>query len=84
MFPEVTKIEVSEATAQALVTVSNGDQHAFRLTADDLSTSVQEMLKDAKEGKLAMYLSFYEGDTEEEINSTLAEASDWKPVFQTA
>lgn len=77
---EITQIQLSEESRQAVVSLANGDRHVFGLTgpADDATA---EMIQDVKSGKLGLYLSFFEGGTEEEVSDSLAEADDWKVVY---
>lgn len=77
---KVTNIRVSQATAQAVVVLENGDRHAFNF-GDNYDDGLQEMLTDAKSGELSDYLQFFDSDSDDEIGETFAEATDWADAY---
>lgn len=79
---QVSKINLSEATSSAIVVLDNGDRHAFEVT--DLKNGSEELKTDAANGRLALFLSLYESDTDEQIALVEDAATDWTVLFEAA
>lgn len=77
---KVTLITYSVASAQALVTLENGDRHGFNLE----DGGKDQIVEDATNGELELYLSLFDSDTPEEMSESEGKATDWVEVFRAA
>lgn len=75
----ITKIVVSPSTMQAVV--YDGQDAMALLLKTSLESSKEELRTDAESGKLGLYMMLSGADDQENIDSTLAEASDWETVY---